>query len=88
MKNSIKKMMLPLLAFLLAVGFGFATANSSEALVNLAPVDGYLDHDQPCVQRISCQTTGDEICTSGEQQAKAFNSAKTSCDVEVYKLEP
>lgn len=88
MKQSVKRMLLPSLVFFFAMGLAFATVETSEMSVNPEPINGYIDNSQPCTQQVDCLTEGVDICTSGEQQAKAFNLAGTSCDVKVYRVEP
>ena len=82
-------MIFPSLTFLFAVGLAFATSSTSGTLGSTTTVNGYIDNPNPCEQPpIACSTDVGEICIDGdEQQAKAFNSAGTSCNVEVYRLE-
>src|SRR5690606_19918951 len=90
MKNRKLKMIAPLLTLVFAIGGAFAT-NSFTKVDALAEVDGYIDSPSPCEQRVSCSDINTGIVCTDQFDTQAFakeNPSATTCNVEVYQLEP
>ncbi|MDC8000108.1 DUF6520 family protein [Aequorivita todarodis] len=81
MKTKILKFGMPLMAFLLAIVFAFAT-NSKPASEDVALVDGYIFQNGKCEFVTKCSTIPGPSCMVGATLRTKIN--ETQCGSELY----
>lgn len=87
MKTKKVKFVIPVVAFMMAIGAAFATNASSSQEVSNYSWQGYIHNGPNCVSSIQCKPSGLQICTvEGSTQVFGMNQAGTKCNRILYKL--
>ncbi|MGC1631481.1 MAG: DUF6520 family protein [Gelidibacter sp.] len=71
MKTKIFKSLMPMMVFMLAIVFAFASTSSSEVKdLTQAPIPGYIYQNNKCVQVTTCSLDFGPLCMVGETPAR------------------
>ncbi len=78
MKTKFLKIGMPLLVFMLAIVFAFATSTKEEK--NSAQIAGYIQQSNDCVQVLhNCTTVSGRVCTTDDGSTIFRTKAGTLC---------
>lgn len=89
MKTKFSKIGLPIMVFMMAIAFAFASVSTTKVEdVPSTTVPGYIFQNGKCEQVTTCSTTGGPLCTFGGIQARNRIS-ETQCGLQnLYQLFP
>ncbi|MCC4214234.1 DUF6520 family protein [Leeuwenhoekiella parthenopeia] len=87
MKNVQRKLILP--ALVMGLGVFGAFVSTAHTAATFAPEIGYVENDQPCDTPVSCDTSGEELCTlvinDQEQIARGKLTPVSDCTVPLFR---
>ncbi|MUV04611.1 hypothetical protein GN157_12915 [Flavobacterium rakeshii] len=86
----MKKFVMPLATFALAIGGAFLTTSMGKAPENISVVQGYIHTGnplQPCELSIECETTSGDFCTVGADNTRVWGMDGNQCPVELFKIQ-
>ena len=86
----MKKFLMPLAAFAIAIGGAFLTTSMGEVTDDVSVVQGYIHTGnplQPCELSIECETQEGDFCTVGAANTRVWGMDGNQCPVELFKIQ-